>query len=315
MIGFDHIRESLRGASKSGTLAHSHILVGPDGIGKSPMAKSLAGLILDPDAVIVRDYVDITQVRPDGKSIGVDEVRRIVSEANVMPFEGSRKVILIYSAELMTAQAQNALLKTIEEPPAGVYFILLTRSLDSLLPTIRSRCAIHRLFPMSREEMAIYISTCHGLTGTALDEAVAIAMGIPGQADAFIRDPAVRDFYDRVVSFLENLSAVRSIQDRQCLKILLENKAVLEIGPERFLEGILLAVRDLACLRTRKDYKQLIFLYNMERMKALASRYTMARLNRIADVCESAGRLLEPGRNINRETVVDHTLFQLVEET
>lgn len=315
MIGFDHIRESLRGASKSGTLAHSHILVGPDGIGKSPMAKSLAGLILDPDSDIVRDYVDITQVRPEGKSIGVDEVRRIVGEANIMPFEGSRKVILIYNAELLTAQAQNALLKTIEEPPGGVFFILLTRSLDNLLPTIRSRCAIHRLFPMSRQEMAQYISSRHGLTGPALDEAVAISMGIPGQADAFIEDPGSRAFYDRIIAFLENLSTVRSIQDRQCLKILLENKAILEAGPEEFLDGILLAIRDLACLRTRKDYKQIIFLYNMEKMKALASRYTMARLNRIADVCESAGRLLEPGRNINRETVVDHTLFQLVEET
>lgn len=315
MIGFEQIRESLRGASKSGTLAHSHILVGPDGIGKSPMAKSLAGLILRPDSDAVRDYVDMIPVRPEGKSIGVDEVRRIIGEANVMPFEGSRKVIVIYNAELMTTQAQNALLKTIEEPAFGVFFILLTKTLDNLLPTIRSRCAIHRLFPMSREEMRRYIIRQYGLSGPSLDEAVAIARGIPGQADEFIKNPARRAAFDQVLEFLTNLAAVRSLQDRSALTILRQNKAVLEQGPESFLEGMLLAVRDLACLKTGEDYKNLIFLYNMERMKTLAGRYTMARLNRIVEVCESAGRLLEPGRNINRETVVDHTLFQLVEET
>lgn len=315
MIGFKNIRESLRGASRSGTLAHSHILVGPDGIGKSPLARSLAGLILDPDSDLVRDYVDITSVRPTGKSIGVDEVRRIIGEANVMPFEGNRKVIVIYDAQLLTTQAQNGLLKTIEEPAPGVYFILLTKTLDTLLPTIRSRCAIHRLFPISREEMTQYIKSSHKLQGQALEEAVAIARGIPGEADAFIADPKRRDFFDLVLEFLSDLSSVKSLQDRNCLKVLMKNKAILDVGPEEFLQAVLWAIRDLACLKTGNDYKNLIFLYNIERMKALAGRYTMARLTRIVDLCESAGRLLEPGRNINRETVVDRTLFQLVEET
>ena len=315
MIGFENIRESLRGASKSGTLAHSHILVGPDGIGKSPMAKSLAGLILDPDSDRVRDYVDITEIRAKGKSIGVDEVRRIIGEANVMPFEGHRKVIIIYEAQLLTVQAQNGLLKTIEEPAAGVYFILLTQTLDTLLPTIRSRCAIHRLFPLSREEMSQYINSQHNIQGLQLEETIAIARGIPGEADAYLTDPKRREFYDFILEFLTDLSTVKSLQDRNCIKILLQNKAILEFGPEEFLQGLLWGIRDLACLKTGNDYKNLIFLYNIERMRALAQRFTMARLNRIVDLCESAGRLLEPGRNINRETVVDRTLFQLVEET
>lgn len=315
MIGFDKIRETMRGASKQGTLAHSHILSGPDGIGKSPMAKNLARLILRPDSDAVRDYVDITEVRPDGKSIGVDEVRRIVGEANIMPFEGSRKVIIIYNGELMTTQAQNALLKTVEEPQPGVYFIILTKTLDDLLPTIRSRCAIHRLAPLSRAEMAEYIATVHGLSGAPLAEAAAISMGIPGQADAFIKNPECRLFYDDVIGVLAKLSGVKSLKDRGCLSILMANQAILSYGPQRFLEGLLLAVRDLSCLKTYKDYKTIIFLYNRETMISLAQKYTMARLSRIVDVCESASRLLEPGRNINRETIVDGTLFKLVEET
>lgn len=315
MIGFDKIRDSLRGASKQGTLAHSHILTGPDGIGKSPMAKTLAGLILRPDSEVERNYVDIIEVRPSGKSIGVDEVRRIIGEANIMPFEGNRKVIIIYNGELMTTQAQNALLKTVEEPQPGVYFIILTKTLDNLLPTIRSRCAIHRLAPISRQEMLRYITAVHGLSGEPLAEAASIAQGIPGLADAFIGDPETRRFYDDVIDFLTDLATVKSLKDRNCLSILTKNQAILFYGPQRFLEGVLLAVRDLACFKTYKDYKTIIFLYNREKMKALSQKYTMARLSRIVDVCESASRLLEPGRNINGETIVNGTLFKLVEET
>lgn len=315
MIGFDKIRESMRGASKQGTLAHSHILAGPDGIGKSPMAKTLAGLILHPDSDVERNYVDITQVRPDGKSIGVDEVRRIVGEANVMPFEGNRKVIIIYNGELMTTQAQNALLKTLEEPQPGVYFIILTKTLDNLLPTIRSRCAIHRLAPLPRAEISEYIQKSHGLSGEALEEAAAISLGVPGLADAFVKDPESRAYYDNIIDFLTKLATVKSLKDRNCLSILLSNQSILSYGPVRYLEGLLMAVRDLSCLKTYKDYKTIIFLYNKERVNALAGKFTMARLSRIVDVCESTQRLLEPGRNINRETIVDGMLFKLVEET
>ncbi len=315
MIGFTKIRESLRGASKRGTLAHSHILTGPDGIGKAPMAKDLARLILDPESDAIRDYVDITDVRPEGKSIGVDEVRRIVAEANVMPFEGKRKVIIIHNGELLTTQAQNALLKTVEEPLSGVYFIILTKTLDELLPTIRSRCAVHRLAPLSGGEIRQYIQEVHKLEGEDLEWAAAISLGIPGRADEFINDPSVKLFYDDVVMFLHDLSTVKTLRDRSCLKILERNRQILSYGPERYLEALTAAVRDLACIKAAKDYKPVIFLYNIERLESLTGKYTMTRLSRIVEVCESARRLLEPGRNINRETVVDSALFKLVEET
>lgn len=315
MIGFTKIRESLRGASKRGTLAHSHILTGPDGIGKAPLAKALAHLILDPDCDSDRDFVDITKVRPEGKSIGVDDVRKIVSEANIMPFAGKRKVIIIYQAELMTHQAQNALLKTVEEPLPGVYFIILTRTIDDLLPTIRSRCALHRLAPLGKEEIRDYIREVHGLKGEELEWVAAISMGIPGKVDDFIRDPAVKKFYDDVVECLADLAEVKTLRDRSCLKILGRNQKILGFGPERYLEAFTAAVRDLACIKAATDYKSVIFLYNVKRLETLSGKYTMMRLGRIVEVCESARRLLEPGRNINRETVVDSTLFKLVEET
>lgn len=315
MIGFTKIRESLRGASKRGTLAHSHILTGPDGIGKAPMAKALARLILDPDSDSDRDFVDIREVRPEGKSIGVDDVRRILAEANVMPFEGKRKVIIIYQGELMTHQAQNALLKTVEEPLPGVYFIILTRTLDDLLPTIRSRCAIHRLAPLPAGEIRAYIRQVHELEGEGLEWAAAISMGIPGRADEFIEDPAQKLFYDDVVECLADLAEVKTLRDRTCLRVLARNQKILKWGPQRYLEALTAAVRDLACIKAAADYKTVIFLYNRERLEALTGKFTMTRLSRIVEVCESARRLLEPGRNINRETVVDGTLFKLVEET
>lgn len=296
-----------------GSLAHSHILSGPDGIGKSPLAGRLAHLMLDPNGRRQSDPVDLMRVRPQGKSIGVDEVRKITQEANIKPFEGNRKVILIHGADRMTPQAQNALLKTIEEPPEGVYFILLTDRLEALLPTIRSRCAIHRLQPLSRQELEDYLKETRSLSGDALAEVTAISLGIPGRADAFLDDPAQRQFYEEVLSFLEQLSLVRSLQDRRCLKILSQNRAILAHGPDKFFDGILLAIRDMARYKSLADYQGLIFLYNKEKIEKLAAAFTQARLSRITEICVEAKRLMEPGRNINPESLVDETLFRLVE--
>ncbi|PKK39619.1 DNA polymerase III delta prime subunit [Clostridiaceae bacterium JG1575] len=316
MIGFESLRKSMQGASIRGTLAHSHMLVGPDGIGKSPLAEVLARLILRPEAPDdPRPLIDRMIVGPDGKSIGVDEVRKIIQETNARPFEGRRKVIWIRQADLLTVQAQNALLKTIEEPPEGVFFILTTTTSDALLPTIRSRCALHALRPLPKETMRAYLETVHALNGAPLEEALAISMGIPGRADAFLTDPLFRAKADAALSFLAELSAVKSLDDDKALGILRCSAKIAKEGPEEFIENLLLVLRDVSILKVSKDVKGLIFLYNMDSMQRLAQRFTMARIQRIMDVLDSARRLLAPGRNINRETVMDRTMFRLVEET
>jgi len=155
-IGHNKIRESFDKLIEKCALSHAHLIIGEDGIGKSKIAQIFALSILGKSQE--REYADIVNYRVNEKSIGIDEVRGIIQEIYKKPFEGDKKVIIIHKGNKLTIQAQNALLKTIEEPPKGVYIIILCESGDLILDTIKSRCQIHKLSPLNIEDMREYIN-------------------------------------------------------------------------------------------------------------------------------------------------------------
>ncbi|MDR1990200.1 MAG: DNA polymerase III subunit delta' [Acidobacteriaceae bacterium] len=163
-----------------GTLPPSLILAGPAGIGKSLAAVSVAqavncleplrdvaasdGAVLPLDACgrcaacsrIARGvHPDVLLVVPgDNGSIKVDVVRDVVDRSHYRPFEGVRRVVVIDDADALVSQAQNALLKTLEEPPSGSMFILVTSRPDALLSTVTSRCPRLRFAPLAPDDIA-----------------------------------------------------------------------------------------------------------------------------------------------------------------
>ena len=151
IIGHNKVIEGFMKRAENNTLSHAHLITGRDGIGKSIIADIFVSKILKKE--IGKENVDAIHYRNKKASIGVSEVRDIIEEVYKRPYEGDKKVIVIYDAEKLTIQAQNALLKTIEEPPNGVYILLLTTNLESLLDTIKSRCQIYKLTPINKEEM------------------------------------------------------------------------------------------------------------------------------------------------------------------
>lgn len=315
MIGFNGLIDQIKQSIKSGNISHAHLVIGPDGIGKSVFARKFATLLINQGEDREREnYVDITEVRTDKASIGVDEIRKTVSEANVKPFEGDVKVIIIYESDKMTVQAQNALLKTLEEPPSGVYFILISEFIDGLLPTIKSRVQTHRLPMLSENDMLIYLDNKYKLSEKEKEEMVALSQGIPGSADSFLTDESSRIFYSQVFSFMEILSNVRGLRDLNMVKVLEQNKLITAAGTEKFFTTIILICRDLMILKLSNDYKKLIFLYNKEVLEKNSQKFSLKRLNQIINVSEKALDLLRPGRNINKETVTDYILFKLLEE-
>ena len=121
----------------------------------------------------VRLHPDLILVQPSGvgrsESIKVAQVRDIVAEAAMRPFEGASRVVVVDSAHLLVEQGANAFLKTLEEPPADTHFILVSDSVDMLLRTIRSRCQILRMGPLSDEAVVAHLERDRGPLGT--DEA------------------------------------------------------------------------------------------------------------------------------------------------
>lgn len=138
----DHVVSVLEGAIAKGTIPHSLIFSGTRGTGKTTLARIFAR------AVGVSD-VDIYEIDAASNN-GVDEIRALREAAHTLPYESPYKVYILDEAHMLSKSAFNALLKTLEEPPAHVIFILATTEEDKLLDTIKSRCQVFRLNSPSR---------------------------------------------------------------------------------------------------------------------------------------------------------------------
>jgi DNA polymerase-3 subunit delta' len=129
-------------------------------------------------------YPDYVVVRPEDKpSITIEQIRTVIQTLALSSYAaGGLRLVLIDAAELMTVEAQNALLKLIEEPPAQTIFVLVTERPASLLPTVRSRCA-HIHFPrLTEPEIAALLVSTHGVASAAAADLAAAAAGAPGRA-------------------------------------------------------------------------------------------------------------------------------------
>lgn len=200
-IGFNDIINNFSKRCLNSTLSHAHLICGEDGIGKSVLATNLAKLILHGD--VERNYVDIINYKTEKSSFGVDDVRNIIEEVQKKPFEGDKKVIIIHQGNKLTIQAQNALLKTIEEPPKGVYIIILCESLELILDTIKSRCEIYKLTPLSKEQLYEYVKIKeYNYSDSEIKSAIAFSNGVPGRIDRYLNDNNLRELRSKIVDLL-----------------------------------------------------------------------------------------------------------------
>ena len=159
--------EALAKQIAGGEVPHAWLLMGPAGSGKRPAAVAMAAALNCDEQPGVgcgtcstclrigrHRHPDVHHIVPEGPLIPVDVIREIViPEANRSPFEGHRKVFIIEEAERMNPAAQNALLKTLEEPQPDTVFILISDDEEELLDTIRSRCRLFRMEPVPEERV------------------------------------------------------------------------------------------------------------------------------------------------------------------
>jgi len=141
-----------------GKLIHAHILEGPSGSGKHTLAYAVAAAMADDEyreKILARQSPDVIEYGLSGstRSIGIDTVRTLKESAFIMPNELEFKMFIISDAHLLTPQAQNGLLKLLEEPPRSVYFMILCENTANLLTTVRSRAPTMRMQQFSEEEL------------------------------------------------------------------------------------------------------------------------------------------------------------------
>jgi DNA polymerase-3 subunit delta' len=169
----------LRQALIHGRLAHAYVLAGPEGVGKRLTALTLAkamNCLAPPEPgeacdgcasclkIHSRNHADVVQIEPDGDFIKIDQVRELQRQLRFRPLEGGRRACILDSAERMNEAAANALLKTLEEPPAETHLFLVTARPHRLLPTILSRCQWVKFKPLSRGHLAQILRSVSSLS-------------------------------------------------------------------------------------------------------------------------------------------------------
>lgn len=235
--------EGLVRTLQDGSFVHAYLISGPEGIGKRSLARCMAQSLLCtgenppcgkcPACMQVRDenHPDVliervgAPLNPEEdhrkKSISVDEMRYLLSLVGQHTFTGGRRVVIIEQAEKMTTPAANALLKTLEEPPEGTVFLLLTDSTEMLLPTIVSRCRTLRMHAWSDAYIQQMLIN-RGVSAEMARKAASVSGGSIGKAIAVAadedfwsrRDEVMRDFFG-IASRGEILRVSTALKERK----------------------------------------------------------------------------------------------------
>ena len=223
-IGNEKATGALRRALAGARLPHALLITGPEHVGKMALAVDLASALnctgdekpcgecagcsrtrrgLHTDVHVVG-----LQMAAGGRSrtlIGVDQVREVQREAALAPFEGACRIIVFHGAELMSEEAANSLLKTLEEPPPGVYLLLLTPKPEALLPTVVSRCQMVDLKPLPSDVIARHLVESLGVDEDMAERTARMSGGRPGWAIRAAREPELLGAVEEKVDVVEEV--------------------------------------------------------------------------------------------------------------
>ena len=273
-IGFDSIIKGFSKRAKNNNISHAHLIVGPDGIGKSIIARIFSLMILEKEQD--KDYVDIVNYKPKKASFGVDEIRDVIDEVNKKPYEGNKKVVIIHEGSKLTVQAQNALLKTIEEPPEGVFIIILSESLESMLDTVKSRSQIYKLTPLNKQEMEKFLRKINMDGSDKATAAISYAEGIPGKALRLLKDEDLQNLRSVILNMLKDLGSGKNI-----VLEYEEKFSKYKNNKEEVLNLITLFVRDIMINKEIKDDGAIINIDKKSEIREVTNLLSYKKLNSI----------------------------------
>ena len=263
VAGQEHIVKTLQNALATGKLAHAYLFAGPRGTGKTTMAKLLAKALNCDEgighqcnqcknckAIIEGTHPDVLELDAASNN-GVDEIRELIDKVKYGTILGRYKVYIIDEVHMLSTGAFNALLKTLEEPPEHVIFILATTEPHKILPTILSRCQRYDFTKLSDKDIKARLKAVLEKEGVAYnDEAIDIIISL---ADGGMRDAL--SILDQVLAYSGNKLDVQDILDIFALESKEEKMALLNAIINKDVSDVLSRINRYVSLGT--DIKRL----------------------------------------------------------
>ncbi|MEE3420048.1 MAG: DNA polymerase III subunit delta' [Lachnospiraceae bacterium] len=324
IIGHENEIRILKKMVEEDRVSHAYLFTGDRGSGKKMLAEAFAEALLcekkGPEAcgecpacrkVLDRNHPDLIElVHEKPGVISVDEVReQVVNTVDIRPYEGGRKVYIIPEAEKMNAQAQNALLKTIEEPPAYTVILLLTSSPEALLPTILSRCSKILVKPLKDAQVSAYLTDVMHLPDYEARVLTAFSQGNLGQAIEAAGDEAFSERKEKVLGLVRRIHGLDTAGIIEIVRQLKEDKDHID----GYLDLLLMWYRDVIYYKASREVDELIFSDEFSAIRDQAATSSYEGLMDVLDGIEKCRVRLRA--NVNFDLAVELLLFTMKENT
>ena len=316
VVGHKNIIKYIESAVQADAVSHAYILNGERGSGKKLLANLFAMSLQCQDRdengeacgkcqsckqALHGNQPDIVRVSHEKPTtISVDDIRQQVNNDIVIkPYSSKYKIYIIPEADLMSVQAQNALLKTIEEPPEYAVIMLLTENAEVLLPTIRSRCVMMKLRNIKDQLVKKYLMEQMEIPDYKADVCVAFAQGNMGKAIMLANSDYFNEIKEEVVHLLRNIDEMDVPELMDAVKKCMTYK--LEIND--YLDMMAIWYRDVLIYKATKNVDRVVFSDQLRYIKARASKSSYEGIENILNAIEKAKCKLRAG---DRAAVTDN---------
>jgi DNA polymerase-3 subunit delta' len=322
VVGQEDIIADLQSSIENDRIGHAYIFSGPKGIGKKTIARIFSSILLcnNPKAdkscskcISCRMFAngshpDFYQIGAEGESIGVNDIRNMQEDIIVRPLYGNRKVCLINNADGMTDQAQNSLLKTLEEPPEYAVIILITSNYDALLETVRSRAVRYDFKKNSYEEVRSLLDLRFEDNSMVNGFIASYSEGIIGRALELADNSEFISIRDSVFKNLLDASRRKSSDIFEMYNFFEKNKS----NVNTILNIMISFYRDVLIFKKTGNENMLINSDKKDIILNNAHIFSMRKLMRNIEIIESTG--LNIKRNVNYQLSIEIMLMKLWED-
>lgn len=322
IIGQEQIKTHLKNAISTGKISHAYIINGERFSGKEFIARVFAMALQCEEGgeepcqqchscrqALSGNQPDIIYLNHEKpNSIGVDDIRtQINGDIAIKPYSSPYKIYIIGEAEKMTVQAQNALLKTLEEPPAYAVILLLTTNVNSLLQTILSRCVILHMKPVSDELIKKFLMEQMQVPDYKADVCTAFARGNVGKAKHLASSEDFEKVKEEAISLLKYVHDMDVTEMIAAIKKIMEYK--LDVGD--YLDILSIWYRDVLLFKATRDANHLVFREETQNIRKIAGRTSYEGIETIIQSLSRAKSRLEA--NVNFDLTMELLLLDIKE--
>ena len=322
IIGHEQIKEHLQNAITMDKISHAYIINGPDKSGKKMLAEAFAMALQcetgGTDGCMEchsckqamnhnqPDIIYVSHEKPN--TISVDDIRsQVNNDIGIKPYSSKYKIYIVDEAEKMNVQAQNALLKTIEEPPAFAVILLLTTNADTFLPTILSRCVTLNIKVVPDEKIKKFLMKEYQIPDYQADVCVAFAQGNVGKAIQLAVSSDFNELKAAVLQLMKRLDDIEIYEMGAAIKQINEYKLTIN----DYFDLMMIWYRDILLFKATGDVNGLIFKDEVYDIKRQAEKSSYRGIENILEALHKAQIRLNA--NVNFDLVIELLLLTIKE--